>query len=138
MPTLRAPALRRLLSAAACLTVAASLTASPAAEEATSAGEAGKEPAQQTPARAKAKRPLPLDINTASKEALMKLPGIDEAYANRIIAARPYKAKSELLKKGILPQGMYTKVAAKITTAPPGKARPGGRRPPRPEKTENP
>jgi DNA uptake protein ComE-like DNA-binding protein len=43
-----------------------------------------------------------LDVNTASKEQLQELPGIGETFADRIIAARPFKSADELKKvKGI-------------------------------------
>lgn len=40
-----------------------------------------------------------LDINTASKADFMALPGIGEAYSQKIIAGRPYKTKDELVAK---------------------------------------
>jgi DNA uptake protein ComE-like DNA-binding protein len=39
-----------------------------------------------------------LDLNEASKEELMALPGIDEAKAAAIIAARPFAGSYDLLR----------------------------------------
>ena len=51
-----------------------------------------------------------IDINTATADELRVIPGIGEAYSAKIIAGRPYKAKNELVDKGILPAGVYAKV----------------------------
>jgi DNA uptake protein ComE-like DNA-binding protein len=55
-----------------------------------------------------------IDINSASAEDLRKVPGIGEAYSSKIIAGRPYRAKNELVDKGILPAGVYAKVKDQI------------------------
>ncbi len=55
-----------------------------------------------------------LDINSCSKEELMKLPGVGEAYSDKIIAGRPYKGKDELVQKKIVPEATYKKISGMI------------------------
>ncbi len=55
-----------------------------------------------------------VDINSASKDELDKLPGIGEAYAKKIIDNRPYKRKDELVQKNVIPKATYDKIADKV------------------------
>ncbi len=55
-----------------------------------------------------------VDINSASKEDLMKLAGVGDATADKIIAGRPYKTKAELASKKILGAKAYAKIRSQI------------------------
>ena len=93
-----------LLSASVCV-AAESKAAAPG--EATGAPKAAEKSAQ-------AKKPVtpdnPVDINSASKAQLKKIPGIDDALANKIIAGRPYLSKAHLVTRNILSGAHYAQV----------------------------
>lgn len=50
-----------------------------------------------------------VDLNSASREDLVKLPGVGEAIADKIIAGRPWTAKDQLVSKGVVTKTAYAK-----------------------------
>lgn len=109
--------LRRILTVAVLATATAfssaqsTATAKPAAKPA--AGQPAAKAAPASPAT-KAAPATMVDINTATAAELKALPGIGDAYSDRIVKGRPYTAKNQLTSRGIIPQATYDKVKDSI------------------------
>jgi DNA uptake protein ComE-like DNA-binding protein len=58
----------------------------------------------------KPKRSELMDLNTASADQLKTLPGMTDDVAKKIIAARPYTGKDQLLKQNIVDKDEYAKI----------------------------
>ncbi len=65
-----------------------------------------------------------IDINSASRDDLMSLEGIGEVRADAIIRARPFKAKTELVERRLIPETLYDKISDKVIARPPPGATP--------------
>jgi DNA uptake protein ComE-like DNA-binding protein len=70
-----------------------------------------------------------IDINSASRDDLMTLEGIGEVRADAIIRSRPFKVKTELVDRRIIPEALYDRIADKVSAravpvAPPARPAP--------------
>jgi DNA uptake protein ComE-like DNA-binding protein len=67
----------------------------------------------QTAATAQHAIPPPearVDINHASVDELMKVPGMTRTWAGRIVRFRPYRTKQDLLDHGVLTGKVYDRI----------------------------
>ena len=62
-----------------------------------------------------------VDVNSANKAALKKLPGLTDADANKIIASRPYGSKTWLLGNKVLESATYYGISDLIVAKQPFK-----------------
>ena len=70
-------------------------------------------------------------LNSASRDDLMSLDGIGEVRADAIIRARPFRAKTELVERRLIPEALYDKIADKVMARPiPGATPTPATRPP--------
>jgi competence protein ComEA len=51
-----------------------------------------------------------IDINHASVDELLKIPGMTRIWAARIVRFRPYRGKQELLEHGIVTSQVYDRI----------------------------
>jgi DNA uptake protein ComE-like DNA-binding protein len=98
---------RKLMAQIAVLIFALSLVNGLAAGQTT---EPGSKPEVMAPTQTAPSATDKLDINTATKDQLKALPGIGDAYSQKIIAGRPYRTKLVLVQKNIIPQATYDKI----------------------------
>jgi DNA uptake protein ComE-like DNA-binding protein len=63
----------------------------------------------------KSTSPARVDLNSASAADLTALPGISVRKANEIVDHRPYASSHDLVKDGLLTEGQFDEIAAKVT-----------------------
>lgn len=105
-----------LFTAAVLALVSAALPAGPLFAATTHAatmrpGAGARAVPAQAYAAAAAEKTVLLDLNTASKAELMKLPAVGDAISDKIIAGRPWKSKYDLVVKKIVTRSAYDKFA---------------------------
>lgn len=64
-----------------------------------------------------------VDINSATPAELKTLPGIGDAEAARIVAARPYPSKAKLVAEGVMTMATFTQLKDRIEARQPKVAR---------------
>jgi DNA uptake protein ComE-like DNA-binding protein len=51
-----------------------------------------------------------VDINHATVDDLLKVPGMTRSWAGRIVRFRPYRTKQDLLDKGVVDSEVYDRI----------------------------
>lgn len=51
-----------------------------------------------------------MDINHATLEQLLKVPGMTRVWAARIVRFRPYRTKIDLIDRGIVTSAVYDRI----------------------------
>lgn len=114
--------MKRILTllAASLASLGLALSAGSALAQKAEAPKAKTEAPKAAPAKpaeapkADAPKGEPMDINSASEKELATLKGIGDARAKAIVKHRPYKGKDDLVKKKIIPQGVYDDIKDQI------------------------
>lgn len=95
--------------------------AAPSRSTKTTVGEAQvvPKPIRRKPVPPKKAKKIPYEkrtnLNRASLAELKKLPGMTDEYAQKIIAGRRYRVKTELLSRQVIPTTIYYAIKDRVT-----------------------
>jgi competence protein ComEA len=86
------------------------------AQQTSSSAKTAQTPTQSGKSATKAPASKLIDINSATVEQLKTLPGINDGLARKIVEGRPYRVKTDLVRKDTIPQAAYNKIAGLVIT----------------------
>ncbi len=109
-----APAKGTVAATAASAPAKGTVAVTPAAATPAMATPAKTAPAKAAMASGKGVPAGTIDLNSASKAELMKLPGVGEAISDKIIKGRPYANKAQLVSRGIVNKATYDKLSGMV------------------------
>ncbi len=64
-----------------------------------------------------------VDLNHCSHEELLRIPGITDAFADRIVENRPYRHRLDLVARMVIPSGIYQEIRDLVDVDPATSAR---------------
>ena len=66
--------------------------------------------------------PALLDLNSCSVQDLLGISGVEEDWASRIVEARPYRNKMDLLSRMVVPIDVFNVISERVSIAKPDEA----------------
>jgi len=63
-----------------------------------------------------------IDLNRATVDELLAFPGIGRLYADKIVQARPFEARSELVSRDVIPVSVYLAIKSRLYVTRPAPA----------------